>query len=445
MYTHHAVQYDDDVQRELAAEDVWALPQPEPTNLVALWGHHEMPRLEDVLAALQAHLDGPVELLDELDTDAAEIQWTAAIKLPQHASLTHPLMLWVEPARDNAQQPTAAAGCRWAIGVETLLDQQDPLQSYAALIRTLAGAFPAVPAILDVNTTIWRDRDALERDSLLDRELGPLADVLWVIQAVAQRSNQPHVWLHTHGLWRCGLPELEMLEVPEADASAAAMLLNDIAEMTLEQRPSPPGATYEIGGDLRVSFQQWEALSPYVPDGVPGGMADREGERNVAHSGVRAVICDEKPLGQYRQLWTWPQQALGKLQRGETGLFLTQRAAHRQATLARRTWNILRQAFASAGARDDAAFLIKAGFNISEATEHEPPPREHLWLAVQCIDTDQVQATLLNDPAGDLSFRSGEQVTVNLAQVSDWEVRLGGQVYSPQSAANLQAALTAST
>lgn len=429
------LQYEDDIQLESPIENVWALPEPEPTNLIAAWPHQQVPLLADVVAAMEHYLGKPVKVLEELDTDAPEIKWTAALQLPDVPGLKYPLMIWVEPAKASADDPPAAAGCPWVVGVETLLDSDDPLGSYTALVRTIGGSLPGVPAMLDINTLVWRDRRELQREYFAEDDIDPPAETLWTIHAVQQQAGastnaQPLTWLHTHGLWRCGLPELEILEVPASDTPAGAMLLNDIAEMLLEQPPTQPHDVYVIGAGLAVRFQPWEEVAPYVADDVPGGVPDREGPQNRAHAGVRAVVCATEPAGSYRKVWTWPEEVIRRLQSGNAALFMTTHASQRQAKLAALHMPAFREAFTSADAAD-ATFLAKAAYEFRAG---EQTHREHLWLQVQSLDGDEIHGTLLNEPVGDLPLKRGQAVTVGAQQITDWQVQKRGRTFGPDAA-----------
>lgn len=432
LATLHCVQYEDDIQLESPIKDVWALPEPEPTNLIAALPHQQYPDLSQVVAAMEGYLRKPVRVLDELDTDAPELQWTAALELPDVAGLKYPVMVWIEPARAQGDDPPVVAGCPWVLGVETLLDQADPLTSYTALMRTLAGSMPTVPAILDINTLVWRDRRELQRDYFAEHGIDPPAETLWTIHAVQQQEGAslgraPLTWVHTHGLWRCGLPELEMLEVPGPDAPSAAMLLSDLAEMVLEQRPTQPHDVYGIGAGLAVRFQPWSEVVPYLAAGVPGGLADREGPRNRAHAGVSAVVCATEAAGSYRKVWTWPREVIAKLQSGEAALFMTERASARQAQLAAYYWPSFREAFERLGP-GGATFLFKAAFAYDVGDGQH---REHLWVEVAGVDGDAVRGTLLNQPVGALPLTRGQALTVESGQVSDWQVQIGQRTYGP--------------
>ncbi len=437
------VQYEDDVQLESPIDEAWALPQPEPTNLIAAWPRSQPPVLDEIVAALSRHFGQDVQVLDELDTDAPEIQWTAALKLPDTEGLAYPIMVWAEPAREGADHPPAAAGCHWVLGIETMLDQDDPVTSHHVLMRTIAGALPIVPAILDINTSIWRDRAELQRTYLAENDIEPPADGLWTIQAVQQQSSEtvtnPRVWLHTHGLWRCGLPELEMLEVPTADASAAAMLLNDIAEMTLEQRPSQPEQVYEIGVDLAVTFQPWESVAPFLEQGVPGGESDRQGEHNIGHAGVRAVVCAVEQKGTYRKVWTWPEQVIRQLQSGHAALYMTHRAGQRQAALARSRWASFRNAYAAVESGEaDATLLVKVAIAID--TQPEQPRHEHVWFELTGFDGDIALGTLLNTPVG-AAMQRGQQMRIDASRVTDWQVQSSAGSFGPEDAERMAASM----
>jgi len=437
------VQYEDDVQLDPLNEDAWLVSNPEPSNLIVPWPYEQCPEIDDILAAVSQYLGHAVTLLDELDIDAPEVPWGVAIELPDVPGLQVPLLFWVEPFRQHADSPPVCAGCRWVIGVETMLDLHDPLTSYCSLMRVMAGSFPTAPAILDLNTTAWLQRDELEREYLHDAAIEPPSDVLWTIHAVQQQQREdvehPCVWLHTHGLWRCGLPELEMLEVPSDQMQPAAMLLNDVASMTMEQRPAQPGQPYEIGGDLRVVFQPWDAVAPFLTESVPGAMRDRQGEANIAHTGVRAVVCDEQPVGSFRKLWVWPSSVLDKLQQGSTGLYLPARTAQRQAKLAQLHWP---QFVAACDRMEDGwVCLVKAAMDIRGESIDGQPVREHVWASVVRIDADTVVANLADQPQGDLGVNAGDEVTVRAAQVTDWQVDAPQGVFVPESAPAMGRAL----
>jgi len=415
---------------------IWLLPALEPTNFIAFWPYSEAPTQTEVLAALADGQPDGIEIIEEVDIEErGDMPWAVVIRA---ASAPNNAVVWIEPSRPNADDDPAIRDCPWAIGIETLLDEEDPMSSFVESLRWLAGALPDTPAILDVNTTTWHSRETLNDVFLSDEGIEPPASALWVIHVVAADETDRDtgtVWLHTHGLWRCGVAELEMLEVPADAANDAALLLNRVAALLLENAIPPPGAPFEIGTDLRVTFQPWQTVVPYLGEDIPGNAADREETDDNAHTGIRAVLCAETPRGQFRRLWVWPEDVVDRLMRDEAVVYVTHRETERQARMARATWPQLATAFASLGEivrrTDDErriVFLLKSGYAPSEGQDVD---REHLWFEVQDIQGDTATACLINEPILIRDMQPGDVTTLERGRISDWCVMTSGRSFQP--------------
>jgi hypothetical protein len=408
-------------------QDAWGPLEIEPTTLIALWPGQK-PAMTRVLAAFGAFLNEDIRIVAEADTDDQRILWNVVVELP---GLRQPVIVWSEPARKLSRgelDDPAASACRWIIGLETTLDPGDPFTGFAGLMRLLAGTSDELSAVLDANSGRWHTRQALDEHFRADAEAPE--DVLWmthVVGSAADDEGPATTWLHTHGLWRCGRPELEMIGVPDTSADEAAELLAGIAGRILEEGMPSPGKPFAVGPGLDVTFQPWQAVAPFVGD-APGGRVDRAGEPDSPHTGVRAVVCDPKPKGAYRKTWTWPQEALERIRRGEGTLFLSRRETLRLAGRAQARWPDFTGAFATlgprlrqAGADLDRArvrFLVKAAF-----TENAPGnEREHLWFAVRRFEGDRARGELLNEPSLTRSLSRGDVTWIERQAVSDWSV-----------------------
>ncbi len=422
--------------------DPWALPQPEPTTLIALWLGDEPPTQLEILAALNSASDHDVDVLEEFSPDEPDVPWAVVVGTP---SLCTALNIWIEPARalpPDEADAIGAADCKWVVGIETLLDPADPHGNFVALMRLIANALNSAPAILDVNTTQWHTRGDLD-EHFIDSSIDPPVEILWVIQAVSRGSDGvDSCWLHTHGLWRCGKPELEMLEVPADKTVRACELLNTIAGRLLEEQLPAPGEPMIIGNEMAVTFQPWPDVAPYLDNHAPGGMRDRDDKNNDAHIGVRAVVCDPTPRGSYRKLWVWPQTALDRMERDDAVLYPAKRTTQRQATIARATWPDLAIAFASLSSpllrTDDnpfnesdepcVRFIIKAGLS---KTDESSDDREHMWFVVRQFDGDRAEVVLVNQPIHVEQLKKGDIARIDRETVSDWTVLTPAGSFGP--------------
>lgn len=380
----------------------WALPEDEPTALIALWPGDTAPTMTEVLAAFGAHIGRDVRVVDELDPEDPSVLFCAVIDVPGREE---PVLLWAEPARplaDDELDDPAARACRWVVGVETVLDTDDPHASFWSLMRLIAEPFEDVPAIADLNSERWHPRESLDR--ALASGVEPPLSVLWMIHVVqwSDADDDTGAWIHTHGLQRCGLPELEMLEVPPGCIEPAVALLETIAGRLLDGAVPAPGEPYAVGPQLQVTLEPWQDAAPRVTD-APGGPDDRTGEDNP-HVGVGAVICASR-------------EVLDCIERGQGAYFLSPRESERQARLAQAGWPELAGAFSKL--RDeDVQFYLKAGLAGGE----DGREREHLWFVVRRIEGDRAEAELLNPPCLVTSIRKGDVTWIERHMVSDWSV-----------------------
>ena len=433
----------------LAAEpDPWVLPEQEPTNLLVLWPREQAPSASEVHEAL-AHVVGhDLATYPGKAPDDPNVLWSTLVEIADGRRL----ILWSEPARRVAAHELddrLADACRWVVGAQMLLDPEDPLTSFVNLLRLLADAFRDAPAVLDVNTTQWHRRAQLD-ELLADDSIGPPADTLWLIHVVQAQHDEPPghavAWLHTHGLWRCGRPELDMLEVPAGEAAVAAEVLSGIAELLLDDALPPPGAPFEIGDKLHVTFQPLMQVIGALDPAAPGSPADRHDDG--AHGGVRAVICDAPTGGAERPRSPWPEAVSQRLRRGEALLYCTGRATERQAKLARKTWPQLVEAFALAAQLTDGPAgwecLIKAPVG---RTADSPTPRQHLWFAARRFEADRAEAALLNRPRSTPGSGStpglapADLIWIDRAGLSDWYVKAPFGSFGPDDAAALSKAI----
>ncbi|MHC4948273.1 MAG: DUF4026 domain-containing protein [Planctomycetota bacterium] len=397
-------------------DDPWHLAHAEPTSLLVPRPGRMAPAPADVLAAL-----GATER-ERLAPPAPDVRWAVAADLGDGRTG----VLWTEPARETPGDPGGATtGHGWVVGLQVVLDRADPLADFAAVLRRLRVAMPDAPAILDVNCARWHPPPPPTPSGDGTEGMMP-AHALWVVHVVepAGDADPPAgAWLHTHGLWRCGRPELELLEIPPDRLAAAAEVLAATAELLLEWPWPAPGASMEIGDGLGVCLQPWPEVVPYLADGVPGGAADRaprgddRDEVAAAHAGVRAVICGPEPRGRYRRVWSWPREAVDAVDRGDAALFRTERATRRQAALARAAWPRFRAAWDEAGADAETMFLVKAVLGPAPDAD----VREHLWMRVRGLGRDGIEADLL-DTARAGPYRRGERLTVPPEAVTDWEI-----------------------
>lgn len=424
-----------------ATQDRWGLKGITPTRLIIVWPDEQPPTRTEIISLFEA-ASGAVHDHGELEGGSPDVLWNAAV-LPEGSDFIH--IIWCEPGKSIIDPGSGAPGLKpaWVVGVETLLDSEDAVASYARLIRLVLNALPDSPVIYDASSFRSFSREELSW-MLSSPELEPVADTLWCIHVVGHQQGAGPVWLHTHGLWRCGRPELEMLEVPAESIGAAAELINLIGERWLDEDPPGPGDTMLLGPALEVSLQPWQACVETLPPGSPGEQSDREDDEDGDHRGPRAVICAAKPRGVFRKVWTWPEQVIRALEDGSAVVARTDRATRRSEAIARATWPELAMAHADfrrgchGAPHPHVHFLLKIGLPYGEGDDAS---HEHIWFEVERFEGDRAEARLLNRPQHVSGLTEGDVRFVERSQLSDWSVISPEGRFEPGRSAGLREAL----
>lgn len=290
------------------------------------------------------------------------------------------------------------------------------LESYREQLRVLHDIAPDALAVHDRSSFQWRAR-SWWLDVLATRT-PPAPACLFGVHAVRDGDV---AWLHTHGLDRCGIVELELLAVPTDAARDVAALLHHAALYLLDMGCTEPGEAFTVGRDLEICWQPWELATAQLPAGALGGRDDRDPD----HSGARGILSLPGE--------TWRSAAeLAPALADEPLFWVSSSETERMAMLAIERFPMFRELVQRFAADEDWDFLAKIGYRVdadddeAEAEAGDPDeadrPSEHMWFRVHAIDGTQIDATLLNQPYQIARMRAGDRGRHAADQLSDWSV-----------------------
>jgi hypothetical protein len=448
----------------------WGL-EPQESGFVAFWPHVEPPTMEEVTGAM-ATWAGDASAAsqqgsasdggDDADPDSQEedesedrfkvqqlepdgdANWCCAVHVP---GITHALVVWCEPARalsdaERAQLGDGAARAKWVIRVQTVLHAPDAAEDYFMAVGMVAGSLPDIVALLDVVTSEVFDRATLDR-LFVAEGAKPMDRVLWRLgryEALAD-GDPSTVLVGTCGLSRCGLPELEMSEVPRDQADAAAVLLHTLAGLLLESPAPPPGFEIEIGDGIRITLQRADEVAVHLTEGSPGSRAWRDVARSHGLAEFelpRAAVCGTEPRGAFKPVWMWPQDAVERIASGSAVLFMTRHSVEAATQRAQSTWPTFATAFASLArpTHPDWQKMAEDAFQVQAAVPpppegHSGPRIEQAWFHVRRIAGDGIHAMTSSRPVTRPDLDAGSMVLLKARDVTDWRVELDGHVYDP--------------
>jgi hypothetical protein len=307
----------------------------------------------------------------------------------------------------------AVAASPWIVGVQGCLGDE-PLAAYHAFLRLLHAAAPDAGLFFDVD-------QAAPRPAAWLREVGesdvpPSARSLFTIHSVPENDGpDAAVWLHTHGLDRCGSIDLDIVGAGLDDVDILGELLNAVASLFVDRGVPPPDEPFQAAMGVDLVWLPWEDGVRHVR-GAFGGRRERGDE---VHGGLRGLLFAPKK-GLFGRKYESPRVLVPELMEDPV-FFVSGMETKRMTLLARERLDRFRALFERFGGREDEwGFLVKLGYRVDGA--EDDTEREHLWFHVHAIEGDEVDATLINEPRWVSALAEGQRGRHPLSLLTDWTI-----------------------
>lgn len=291
----------------------------------------------------------------------------------------------------------------------------DALASYHLQLKLIHTMLPDVLAVIDDSSEkILSGRwVALAAQS----KVPPAPRYLYTAQAVSG-DEDTCVWLHTHGLKRCGRPELEVLNSTRDNYQEHYNVLETLANRILEDEAAPePGSPYFLAyvaedTPLVVTLVDWqEAVELYPPD-MLGGKNDRQEAHNEDTCAIY-VYPSQKSVeeGQYSSLSIYDE-----LLKGNPIFMISNRETARMRALALERISYF---FDAAGDKKNK-LLVKIGLLVDEEYSNQENDREHIWFEVLKVKKGRIKARLTQEPYYIKGIHEGHVGMYGPEDVTDW-------------------------
>lgn len=402
------------------------LPQvEEPSTLFILWPEAEAPLEEEVRLALEAGIGG-IQWIDELES-GGEVLWGVVGRSEQMPADT---LIWAEERGElssgmiadglwHPEERERGLAAKWLVGVETFLDPKAPQASFQAQLRVLAHAcVPGLVAVYDDNALVVRSGR-----QILDLALSDVPSRLSTLYAIHSVGGRGGSWLHTHGLGRAGLPEIELIAMPGDYLREGYELLDAVADGLMAGLTPAADGILSLHDDLQVRALPLEDAASFLPSDCAGGVEDRVGDEG-SHGGRRLVLLDARDPGP-------PLRVLTRLADGGS-VYKARGETDRQAALARGRWGIFGQLF-TLRRGGSWRFHVKVGF----AGATEPDLRENLWFEVLDLRPGEIRGRLISEPRHVADLRAEEVSWLPVDRLTDWLIVTPEGCYDPELASFL--------
>lgn len=249
---------------------------------------------------------------------------------------------------------------------------------------------------------------------------------LFSVQAVA--GDNEEVWLHTHGLCRCGIPELEVLESDSKNYQNHYNLISTYAIYLLDKHKKHENQTQGAYIGILINNQpvvvtsvSWtEALEKYKKLKL-GNVNDRQGGHNSKTNVIFLYKSEEdennnvlSKITIFDKLW------------GENPLFfISDEETSRMKSLAIERFNYVKESFEN----KDNSIIIKIGLPLEEKGKYE-----HIWFELLEIKGDKFKAKLTQEPYNVPNMHTGDEGWYTKNDITDWIIYTKEYSVNPDNA-----------
>lgn len=299
-----------------------------------------------------------------------------------------------------------------------------PKESFKLQLKLLMAMAPNLVAVVDESAEKLLPLKWVKM--AVNSSTTPSANDLYTIQAIAGDNNE--IWIHTHGLCRCGTTELEVLQTSRENYNTHYNLITTFASYLLDnvEVKDIQGQGFHIGYfsnnyPIVATCLSWtKALNEYSNLSL-GNIEDRQGGHNSKTSPIFVYQTenDERtmkvsPISVYNNLWE--DNPLFFISNDETKI---------RTIIAKERFNYVKQL--SKDKNND--IIIKIALPVDGGKNYE-----HIYFRLIEFIGDKFRATLLQEPYADLGIHTGYEGTYSVEDVSDWAIYTPDTTITPTTA-----------
>lgn len=237
----------------------------------------------------------------------------------------------------------------------------------------------------------------------------PSSNDLFTVQVVS--GDNEEVWLHTHGLCRCGITELEILQSDTENYNNHYNIITTFASYLLDKKEKNQKSAY-IGilsnrQPIVVTYISWtKALNEYKNLNL-GNMEDRQNGHNSKTSVIFIYKSEEDEkhekltkVDEFNSLW------------GDNPIFfISNEETLLMKRLAMERFNLVKEE----ASKKENRIIIKIGLPVDDNNNFE-----HIWFELVEFEGDKFKAKLLQEPYNVKNMHEGYEAWYTVQNVTDW-------------------------
>lgn len=291
---------------------------------------------------------------------------------------------------------------------------EDALASYHDQLKIMNALMPDAVAILDASSEKILSGKWVKLAA--ESKVPPAPRYLYTVQAVS--GDDDCVWLHSHGLNRCGIPELEVLNSTIDTYQSHYNIIETMAGRLLElEEPLEMGEPLYLARvtediPMFVTLVPWQEAVEHYPDDMLGGKCDREDDHNENTCGIFVFASPEDiENGEYS-----PVSIFDEFLQDNPLYMISNKETDRMRNLAAERLNYMLEA----AKNDENTIILKIGLEVDEEFRKDGNDWEHIWFELLEVEDGAVRCRLTQEPYFVKNMHEGSEGTYTFDRITDW-------------------------
>lgn len=296
-------------------------------------------------------------------------------------------------------------------GIEvSMMFDENILDGFHLQLKILHTLMPGLFAVIDCNAE--RIHDGVWAATAAEAKVPPAPENLYLLQGVTDDATEK-VWIHTHGLNRCGVIDLDIMAGVQEDAAVCGQIISGIAEFIA--LGNEIGNEYELiniiadnaGTLYPLTWVHVDNAVKLYSDGELGSKAQR-GETHNTNRGMIFFYID--PAAMARKQITKIEDISSELKHNIV-VYKSNIETNRMSALARERFDCIKAYIG----RSEYMVRVKFGLEYNECGD-----KEHIWFTPTQIIKDKVECILSQEPFKIKNLKRGDKLVLPVDLVTDW-------------------------
>lgn len=301
--------------------------------------------------------------------------------------------------------------------------QKDSKKSYHLQLKLAAAMVPDFIGIMDESAERMLHKKWVMMKA--SSKIVPSSRDLYTIQMISGDTGE--VWLHTHGLCRCGITELEILQSDQENYNNHYNIINSYAMYLIDKDrefdPRSNGAYIGFlsnGQEVVVTCRSWtESLKMYKGLKL-GNITDR----NNGHNSKTSMIFIYKSEDDEKNNVLSKVSIYDKLWSDNPVFFITNEETERMKELAMERFDYVKKLFE----KGKNEVLIKIGLLVDSKDDFE-----HIWFELLEFKKNKFKCKLTQEPYNVKDMHVGDEEWFSVENVTDWTIYTPSMTITPDS------------